>query len=306
MKVTRPPGSTSLVARLPDVVQQRAEAQRLGAGELVAERPGQHPLDARGLPGAEHLRQALLQLDLPGQHLERVVVDVEVVVVALLDPVEGGQLGQDRLEHAEAVGQLQPGDCAVRDDQAAQLQEDALARGARHVRRGGAGEPLGLGVRRRSPAPRRSAAGAGRAAGRARRPRARSRAASRPSRSARPPSGSIRSPPSKGRASAFTVKSRRRRSSSIVSPCSGEKSQTRPPLRSITRQAPNASESRNTGPRTSFAQRPGGPGRVAGDGDVVVAHRPAEQLVAQVAPPTIQAPVSAHVLAAHPRRRARR
>ena len=122
--------------RLADVVQQRAEAQRLGAGELVAERLGQDPLDARGLLGAEQLRQPLLQLDLPGQHLERVVVDVEVVVVALLDPVEGGQLGQDRLEHAEAVGQLQPGEGAVRDHQPAQLSEHALAGGARHARRG--------------------------------------------------------------------------------------------------------------------------------------------------------------------------
>ncbi len=46
----------------------------------------------------------------------------------------------------------------------------------------------------------------------------------RDSTSALPPSGSIRSPPSRGRAIALIVKSRRARSSSIVSPWSGAKS----------------------------------------------------------------------------------
>ena len=125
--------------RLADVVEERAEPQRLAAGELVRERLVEH--------GAHAGLGIAVDRDQVPQDLERVVVDVEVVVAALLDAVEGGQLGQHRLEQAEPVGQGEPVEDAVGDDQALELGKDALPGGAAHPRRGGSREPLGLGVR---------------------------------------------------------------------------------------------------------------------------------------------------------------
>src|SRR5918996_5445659 len=140
----------------------------------------------------------------------------------------------------------------------------------------------------------------------------------RASRSARPPSGSISSPaaiagPSSvaGLAIAFTVKSRWLRSSSMVSPWSGAKSRTWSSRLSITLHAPNAPESRNTGPPSSFATA-----RATRSGSAVTAMstsctgRPSSS--SRTAPPTIQASVTAcapghpspHVLAPHPREEA--
>ena len=126
--------------RLADVVEERAESERLAAGELVRERLVEHGAHA----GLGHRRRSLDQVP---QDLERVVVDVEVVVAALFHAVEGGQLGQHRLEQAEPVGQGEPVEDAVGDDQALELGKDALPGGAAHPRRGGSREPLGLGVR---------------------------------------------------------------------------------------------------------------------------------------------------------------
>ncbi len=126
-------------------MHQGGEAQCLRAGELVAQRLVQHAAQARGV-GAEQLVQPILHADLLGQHLERVVVDVEVVVVALVHAVEGCQLGQDRLEHAQAVRQLHAGERTGRDHEPAQLGEHALSGGLGHPRGGRLREPLGLRV----------------------------------------------------------------------------------------------------------------------------------------------------------------
>jgi hypothetical protein len=82
------------------------------------------------------------------QHLDRVVVHVEVVEVALLDAVERAQLGQDRRREPETVGQLEPLHDPVRHQQPAQLGEDALAGGIVDGVRGLEREPLGARVRR--------------------------------------------------------------------------------------------------------------------------------------------------------------
>ena len=111
--------------RLADVVEQRTEAERLAARELVRQRLVEHLAQVAG-----GLR---LQLDQPLEHLERVPVDVLVVVVALLDVVEVGELGQDRVEEAEPVGQREARDGARREHQPAQLREHSLAGRFRHA-----------------------------------------------------------------------------------------------------------------------------------------------------------------------------
>ena len=88
-----------------------------------------------------------LQLDQPLEHLERVPVHVLVVEVALLDLVEVGQLGQHGPHQAEPVGEREARDGARGEHEPPELREHALAGRLRHARRGGGGEPLGLGVR---------------------------------------------------------------------------------------------------------------------------------------------------------------
>ena len=80
------------------VVQQRAPAQRLSAGQLVRERLGEQSLhggtalaDAR-LQLAHPVPRTGGQLDRPVEHLERVSVHVEVVEAVLLDPAQRLQL----------------------------------------------------------------------------------------------------------------------------------------------------------------------------------------------------------------------
>ena len=95
--------------RLGGVVQQRGEAHRVAARELVGERLAQQRRDRSGVlaePGRE--RVALDRCDLV-EHLERVVVHVEVVEDVLLDPVQREQLGQHLRGDAVRVHQLQPG-----------------------------------------------------------------------------------------------------------------------------------------------------------------------------------------------------
>jgi hypothetical protein len=134
--------------RLGDVVQERDEAQRLPGVELVADRLAQLRVDLCAEVLAEDRRRVGLDLDLALEHLDRVPVDVEVVVAALLDAVELGQLRQDRGEHARAVGEVDAGEHAGRCQQPPQLGEDALAGGLGRARRRGAGRVLGGGVRR--------------------------------------------------------------------------------------------------------------------------------------------------------------
>ena len=145
MNVMRPSARTSRVAGLPMSCTSAAKRSASPRVSSSAERLGQHAAQAGGLR-PEQLVEASLEPDLLPEHLERVVVDVEVVVVALVDAVEGGQLGQHRVQHAEAVGQLEAGPDAVGEHEAAQLAEDALARRVGHARGGRVGEALGLGI----------------------------------------------------------------------------------------------------------------------------------------------------------------
>ncbi len=158
------------------------------------------------------------------------VVGVEVVVGALADPAQRGELGQDGGGRLESVEQPEPGERIRPGEQRRQLGELALARrlgGAAASRRASA-TVSGSGSR---PSPgRESARPAGPAAGR-RRTSAPSRPAGRPPRG-RPGrrSGRSASRPPSGTAIALTVKSRSRRSSSIDPARSAATSTFQPPV----------------------------------------------------------------------------
>ena len=259
---------------LADVVEKRAEAERLAARELVRERLVQHLAQLAG--------GLALELDQPLQHLERVPVDVEVVVVALLHVVEVGELGKHRSHQAEPVRECEPLHRSWSHQEAAQLREHALAGGLAHPGRRLGGEALGLGVRREA-----ELGGEARQAQRAQRVvlvRRRAEHAQRAGLEVGPAAErvdqlaavALAAAPSRSR-----VKSRLARSSSIVSPWSRAKSYTRPPRLSTTRQAPKASESWNTGPRSSAASSRAASSGSALDGDVDVRDLAAQQLVAQ-------------------------
>ena len=84
-------GGDAARLRLGDVVKQRAEAHRLRTVELVRQRFGEQrpdPVSLLGKPALGCRRHG----DRLGQHGPRVVVDVEVVVRALLDPAQPSQL----------------------------------------------------------------------------------------------------------------------------------------------------------------------------------------------------------------------
>ena len=132
----RPSGSSVRVLRLGDVVQQGAEAQRAAAGQLVGQRLGQQRAHRRGQRlVAERGRGIALEVDAGLQDLERVPVDVAVVVGVLLDAAQRRQLGQDGGDELELVHQREPADRRVGADDAAQLGEDALLGGAGQPRR---------------------------------------------------------------------------------------------------------------------------------------------------------------------------
>ena len=125
---------------LADVVEESAEAERLPARELVRERFVQHL--------AQLTAGLALELDQPLQHLDRVAIDVEVVVVALVHVVQVGELGQDGAHQAEPVREREPLQRCRRHEEPAQLREHALSRGLAHPRRRVRGEPLRLGIGR--------------------------------------------------------------------------------------------------------------------------------------------------------------
>ena len=129
-------GQLGAGARLGDVVQQSAEAQPAAAGQLVGQRLGQQGAHRRGQRlVAERSGGIALEIDAGLQDLERVPVDVEVVVWVLLDAAQGGQLGQDRRDEVELVHEAKPAHGRVGGHDAAQLGEDALLGGARQPRR---------------------------------------------------------------------------------------------------------------------------------------------------------------------------
>ena len=198
---------------LADVVQERAEAERLPACELVGERLVEDLAQlALDLP---------LQLDQALQHLERVPVDVLVVVVALLDVVELGQLWEHRVEQPEAIGECEALHGARGQHQPAELREDALAGRLGHARSCRRGQALRLGV-----GPEAELRGKARKAERAERIvliRLRADHPEGAGLDVRPAPERVHELAALGGrlAIALTVKSRFRRSSSIVAPCSG-------------------------------------------------------------------------------------
>ena len=92
----RPSGRARAGLRLGGVVQQRGEAHRPAARQLVRERLGAAapPTASACSPKPAASRVALDRHHLV-EHLQRVVVDVEVVELVLLDAAQREQLGQD-------------------------------------------------------------------------------------------------------------------------------------------------------------------------------------------------------------------
>ena len=133
--------------RLGGVVQQRAPAQRLAACELVRERLGQQRRDRLSeLGGAENGGRIGLQRDRALEHLERVAVDVAVVVAALLYAAQGIQLRQHGRGDPERVHQLQALERTRGGEDATQLHEHALAGDVPQLGRGARGRVRGVGV----------------------------------------------------------------------------------------------------------------------------------------------------------------
>ena len=208
---------------LAHVVQERAEAQGLTAREVVRQRLGKHGLESRSKV-SEELVQPALQLDLPGEHLQRVPVHVQVVVAALLHAVQVGHLGKHRAQEPEPVGELEARQHPGRHDQPAQLGEHPLRRGLGHA----AAPPSRV---RRSVSASGVESQLGGEAGQAQRPQRIGLVGLGRNEPQDPrvevPAAAVRIghlPPSSGRAMALTVKSRRERSSSIVAPWSSDTS----------------------------------------------------------------------------------
>ena len=96
MNVTRPSSVTARVCGLGDVVQQRAEAQRLAAGQLVGERRRQQLPRPPPASAPKAGSRIALERDRLGQHRPGVPEHVEMVKAALLDPPQRVELGQHR------------------------------------------------------------------------------------------------------------------------------------------------------------------------------------------------------------------
>jgi hypothetical protein len=114
--------------RLRGVVQQRGKAHRLTARELVGQGLAQQVRDRRRVlaePGPG--RVPFDGHDLI-EHLERVVVHVEVVEDVLLDSAQRGELRQHLGGDAVGVHQAEPRAHRGRADHLLELAEDALGR----------------------------------------------------------------------------------------------------------------------------------------------------------------------------------
>ena len=142
-KPTRPSPMSARVTRLGDVVQQRAEAQRAAAREVVrrAARRAAPPRPARARR-RRRARGSRSSSIVCVEHLERVAVDVEVVVDGLLDAAQRVELGQHDGGRAEVVEQREAGERVVGAD-------DARAARRRRARRRRRSRPGGVLARRR-------------------------------------------------------------------------------------------------------------------------------------------------------------
>ena len=124
---------------LGDVVQQRPETQRPAAGHVVRKRRREQlPHGARVI--AERRLRVALERDRLGQHGTRVLIDVEVVKAALLDPPQRHELGQDHVGDGGGIHHVEAVERPVGHQQPGQLGEHALGRDALQALRTGAGE----------------------------------------------------------------------------------------------------------------------------------------------------------------------
>ena len=181
--------------RLADVVEQGAEAKPGAPRQLVGERLAEQRADLVGAVAGEALEVAL-DLEQFVEHLDRVVVDVEVVVGVLVDAAEvaRARAGPPRSPRAgRAVAGRAAGRAARRAGAA--RRTGARRRARRRAAALGASERVRLGARARSRARRRAGRRAASAAGRRSKLRSETARSSRASRSARPPVGSSGSPP---------------------------------------------------------------------------------------------------------------
>ena len=124
-----------------------AEPQRVPAGELVAERlVEQRPHLGRRVAGVAV--EVGLDLEQVGQHLERVAVDVQMVVGVLADAAQCLELRQHPCGRAQFVQQREPAQRLRAGEQQPQLGQLTLPRGLRRTRRRVAGEAHRLGIER--------------------------------------------------------------------------------------------------------------------------------------------------------------
>ncbi len=111
--------------RLADVVQDGAEAKRRAATEIVGERLVEQHAHLSGSLAGVAVEVALDREQLL-EHLDRVIVDVEVVVRVLDHASQRGELRQHGGRRPELVEQPQAGDRIRPGDQQPQLGELAL------------------------------------------------------------------------------------------------------------------------------------------------------------------------------------
>ncbi|HEX8959226.1 MAG TPA: hypothetical protein VF770_05340, partial [Solirubrobacterales bacterium] len=120
-------------------MEEGAEAERRAPRHLVGERLGeQRPRLGRTL--AREALEVGLDLQRPLQDRQRVTVDVEVVVGALLDAAQRLQLGQDDRRQPQLVEQLETAQRGRAGDKLAQLGKLSLPRRLGGARRFGAGQ----------------------------------------------------------------------------------------------------------------------------------------------------------------------
>ncbi len=113
--------------RLGGIVQQRTPAQRAPTGQPVGQRLREQRRQFPAALAPHQHRGVPLQRDRLGEHLERVVVHVEVVEATLLDVPQRVDLGEHDGSGAHLPHQLQAVHSAGGVEDAAQLHEHALA-----------------------------------------------------------------------------------------------------------------------------------------------------------------------------------
>jgi hypothetical protein len=135
--------------RLAAVVDQRPEAQGAATGQAVAERLRQQLPHLPGVLAGKSL-QVALDLEQLAQYLDRVPVDVEVVVGSLLDSAQSLELGQYGPADTQLVDQLQAPQRLRAGHEQGELGELALPGRLCGASRLGSGELQGCGIERQA------------------------------------------------------------------------------------------------------------------------------------------------------------